>query len=485
MYILKNAWVSISRNKGRNLFIGIIVLVIAIATTVSLAIRSSSDSLISAYQDSVELTTTIGLNREKMMSSANIGNGGMNHFQNMYQNAQLTLDEINSYAKSNYVKDYYYTLNVRMNSNDMEAASNSFGMNGKDVVSNGKSNSSLVVAGGDFSIIGYSSINAMEDFINGNYQITDGKVSQDFNNNECVINKELAELNGIKIGDKIKFINPTNNKEYELLVTGIFSDKENGTQGMQMFTGSVNNIITNASITETIINEDDSQTLNPSSTFILNNVNDLNAFENELREKGLNENLSLDSNIEAVEGATSTISNVASFATTFLIITLIIGGIVLFVLNMINIRERKYEIGVLRTIGMKKSLLTAQFISELLIVSVVFLFLGAGIGAIVSMPVSNSLLKNEITSSENSSEQINQNFGNINVEGGALKGNGGVMKISSQKNIQAYDSIDAVVDFNVIFQLIGIGIILTLISCSAAMLRIQKFSPLTILKERS
>ena len=50
--------------------------------------------------------------------------------------------------------------------------------------------------------------------------------------------------------------------------------------------------------------------------------------------------------------------------------------------------------------------------------------------------------------------------------------------------VEAIDSIDAVVDFKVLGQLFIIGILLTLISSSASMISIQKFSPLTILKER-
>ena len=81
---------------------------------------------------------------------------------------------------------------------------------------------------------------------------------------------------------------------------------------------------------------------------------------------------------------------------------------VLFVINMINIRERKYEIGVYRTIGMKKSTLTLQFILELFIVSFVALLIGAGLGSISSVPVSNFLLENEIESSTEKIENINQ-----------------------------------------------------------------------------
>ena len=51
--------------------------------------------------------------------------------------------------------------------------------------------------------------------------------------------------------------------------------------------------------------------------------------------------------------------------------------------------------------------------------------------------------------------------------------------------VEAYDSIDAVVDIKVLVELLGISISLVLISSIASMVSIQRFSPLTILKERS
>jgi len=47
-----------------------------------------------------------------------------------------------------------------------------------------------------------------------------------------------------------------------------------------------------------------------------------------------------------------------------------------------------------------------QFISELLIVGLVALMLGAGVGAMVSKNVSNTLLANEIQSSVSQNENI-------------------------------------------------------------------------------
>ena len=166
------------------------------------------------------------------------------------------------------------------------------------------------------------------------------------------------------------------------------------------------------------------------------------------------------------------------------------------IINLINIRQRKYEIGVLRTIGMKKSLLTAQFTTELLLIAIISLTLGAGIGSAASVPVSNTLLQQEISSSESEMQNISKNFGQgpdanqgsnqdsqLGSNGGPGKGGMGMMRGVS--NIQAFDSIDATVDAKVLLQLFAIGIGLTFISSSACMVSIQRFSPLTILKERS
>ena len=99
----------------------------------------------------------------------------------------------------------------------------------------------------------------------------------------------------------------------------------------------------------------------------------------------------------------------------------------------------------------------------------------------MSKSVSNALLSSEIKSAESSSNDMMNNF---NPNGGSMPdfnnfSSNGIISIS------AYDSIDAVVNIKVIIELLGIGITLVLISSLAAMINIQRFSPLTILKERS
>ncbi len=485
MYILKNAVTSIVRNKGRNLLIGIIVIVISCATAVTLAIRSSANSLIHSYENQYELSATIEIDRESM-------HNGMNKelteeerqeqrekMEDIFSEASdISLDDIKNYGDSKLVKEYYYQNSIGVNSSDIESASMTESSDGRRMGNHGKGGFQNIDES-DFTLTGYSTINAMNDFIQGRYTITSGEINSDMNSSSAVINNELASLNNIKVGDEIKFVDPKDDEnEVKVKITGIFEEKSDTDEQMGMFANSANTIITNTTVIDKFLSkrEDMKNTITP--TFILKDKTVIEQFEKELKEKGLNEYLNVTTNLDQVEGATSTISNVATFATTFLIITLIIGGIVLFVINMINIRERKYEIGVLRTIGMKKRYLTLQFILELMIVSFIALLIGAGLGAASSVSVSNHLLQNEITNAQQERENINDHFGG-RMDDRHVKGMNGIV------SVQAVTSIDAVVDFKVLLNLLGIGLILTLISSTAAMISIQKFSPLTILKERS
>ena len=481
MYILKNAITSITRNKGRNILIGIIIMIISASVAVTLAINNTASSLIKSYKEKYQVEATISINRENMMKDFNPEDkeSSKSNMKEMFSLANnISISDIEKYADSKYVKSYYYTQTVGVNANiekaEMTSNSNNDMMDKrKDDNDDNKEGETTT----DFNLKGYSSYDAMSEFVSGNYKVTDGEVFEDFDSNNCLINSELATLNNLKVGDTIT-VTDTANNTYDLVISGIYEEKEDTDSGMKMFANSANTIITSSNFISKMSETNQDLAVTTSPTFILTSSAVVDKFSSELTSKGLNENLTVQTNLDQVENATSTISNVKTFAVTFLIITLIIGAVVLLIINMINIRERKYEIGVLRTIGMKKSKVCLQFVLELLIVAFASLLLGAFTGAMVSVPVSNSLLKNEITASQESSNNIQENFGH-----GGNKQND--RKFNGVANVEAFDSIDATVDMKVLLELLGIGLSLTLISSLSAILSIEKFSPLTILKERS
>lgn len=514
MYILKNSLVSIIRNKGRNILIGIIILVIAASSTVTLAIRNTANRLVKNYEESHDIIANISFDRKGMSANFKGGEDAKKENIEAFNNIEtFTIDDVKNYGNSEYLKGFYYLYATSLNSDSLTKATDSFEYEVEDrqtttssssTTTGGNSgmgrgpggerhttinnNTTTVITKskeifqssrnltGDFEIDGYFSYEAMTDFVNGTYKITDGEMITDFNSYECVISSELATLNEITVGSKIVFKNPTNSeKTYEFTVTGIYTDNSNTDDTKNMYSPSANKIITGSGVIDLLVQDDSTLTTNITPSFIIQSKNVVDSFIEEVKQKGLNEYYTINTNLEELETATKSIENVKTFATTFLIITLIISSIVLFVINMINIRERKYEIGVFRTIGVSKFKLTMQFVLELLIVSIIMLMIGGACGSYLSKPIGNMLLQNEIEDTQNQEQEISNNFGKGPMD----------MRFNGNKQVEEISTIDAVVDVNVVIELLGIGILLTLISSLASMISIQRFSPLTILKERS
>ena len=517
MYIFKNALVSIKKNKGRNILIGIIVMVIAAAATVTLAIRQSASTLVDAYENKYNIEATLTVNRDSIMSQMQSGTDSMEDNINKWNSiSSPTIDEINTYGDSEYVTSYYYTYQVGMNGSGITAATDSISKTTTDTTTTnysgsrerfGEGTSSTTTThqeqiqtnslNGDFTVVGYSSYDGMSDFVSGNYTITDGEISTNFDSNNCVISSELAELNDLSVGDTITLVNPNSSKKtYTLTITGIYTDNTSDSASMdKMFSNSANKIITNSNVVSNMVSDDSTLKTTITPTYILRSKYVTDDFASEVKSKGLSDNYEVTNNLDTISNETESISNVSNFATTFLIVTLVIGGVVLLIINMINVRERKYEIGVLRTIGMSKIAVISQFVFELLMVSLIGLLLGATIGSASSVSIANSLLSQEITSAQTQTESVNSNFGHgpgsessgTSSSSTGSSNNAPTMnnKVNGVANVSQVSSIDAVVNIQVLAELLGIGLCLTLISSLSAMISIANFRPLTILKERS
>ena len=546
MYIFKNAWRNITRNKGRNILIGIIIIVIAAACSITLAIRESANDIVKSYREKNKIEATIGMDRRLLMDSFKNDDNiktqeDMINAFNKIEN--ITLEEIEKYGDSKYVTSYYYTYDLSVDAKDLTEATDSLVKETTKVTTSattkrfsgsgsGRRPGMPPIGGGykttkktttqttekifnekaedgAFTLIGYDSYESMTNFITGDYTIIDGEVSSDFESLSVVISEELATLNNKKVGDKITIVNPKDTKlTYEVTITGIYKENTDSASDMsQMFSNTANTIITNSTFIKKMLSDDTDLKATITPTFIIKDNESVEKFSEEVKEKGLSEYYTVTSNLEEIKSATESVDNVKVFATTFLIITLIIGGIVLVVINMINIRERKYEIGVLRTIGMKKGKLLSQFMFELAIVGIFGLLIGAGIGATLSVPVSNKLLENEIKTAASKYDDIGARFGRntkqeptpekeeneettteeTTSEEKATEGEEKEFKDMDFgiAQVSEVNSIDAVVDFKVLGELLGIGVILILLSSIASMVAIARFSPLTVLKERS
>ena len=549
MYIIKNAFRSISRSKARNILIGIIALVISVSACIALSIRESA---IKAKEDtlgSMEITAQISVDRSSIMQNA-MGSGTTekSDIASILQgNSSLSLDELETYSKSSSVKDFYYNITASLNAgDDIDPIDTAGTFSRSDGSSSGSSssgrpsmpwgsgsgspmNKGMAIMGsqGDFTVIGYSSDKAMTSFIDGTSSITEGSMFKEGTTDyTCIINNELATYNSLSVGDTFTLINPNNEDEtVTLTIAGIYtstesSDTTKGGMGFSTSTDSANQIymsyaalkqITDSSTASATTTTDANTGITSSNairsqikgTYVFDGIESYKAFEADVRTMGLSDTYTVSSSdVTEYENSLVPLENLSQTATYFLIVVFAIGAIILVVLNIFNIRERKYEIGVLTAIGMKKRKVAAQFICEIFAVTLIAIILGAGIGAATSVPVTNKLLASQIESNESKVNSVQQSFGRDTAAGSGTSripsfpggsgtdktmpgGRGGNFMSQMMGSTTNYLSeVSYSTDLTVILQLIGIGLVLTLVASMASVLFIMRYEPLKILANR-
>lgn len=442
----------------------------------------------------------------------------------------LSLEEMQTYAKSQYVKDFTYTLTTSLNAGegleavDTSSSSDSGGNaqaqqppNLPDSGKGGRSPLEGMGAQGDFTLVGYSSHSAMTAFVAGTCQVTDGEVFDEaVAEPVCLISDELATLNGLQVGDTLALVNPNDETEtVALTIAGLYHNSAAGTEQGGMMKGfsaasdPANQIylsypalkaITDASAAAAVTSTDEETGVTGTTAlraqtagvYSFADTAAYEAFQADARAMGLSEDYTVTStDVEAYEQSLLPLQNLSKFAAWFLLVVLLIGGVILIVFHIFNIRERKYEIGVLTAIGMRKSRVALQFLTELFTVTFVFLLLGTAIGGAASVPVTNALLASQISAQETQQSNQQQNFGRPGDMGGGTggapaappSGGGGFFGMGRQM-VNYLSDVSSATDWVVVLQLLGIGLALTLLSACVAVAAVMRYEPLKILSER-
>ena len=70
MYLVKNAIRNVVRNKGRNILIGIIILIITTCTCIGLSINKAASNLVNTYKNTNPLEISFSLDMSKLRSAS-------------------------------------------------------------------------------------------------------------------------------------------------------------------------------------------------------------------------------------------------------------------------------------------------------------------------------------------------------------------------------------------------------------------------------
>ncbi|MCW6078954.1 ABC transporter permease [Clostridium sporogenes] len=470
MYILKNALKNLTRNKGRNILLCIIMTAILSSVAISVIINTTSSEIVKNYKDKFGAEVYIQTDMKKLKEAIQSGKFDSNKVTGVTNNL------IRDLAKSEYLKETkmqskYYGVSDNLKALDQD-----------------EDNSQMVGAisgqGIDMPnlpVVGNDKIENLEDFSKGNRKIIDGKMYS--KKEEAIVSEEFAKLNNLKVGDTIEVENTNKSEKYDplkLKISGIYqdltTDKENqqGVMPKMAITNKRNEILTSLdtldSYNQKVKKDKDLFTIE--ARFFLKDPDLLSKFDKEAHEKGLSDMANVSTDKGNYDSIVKPVEGLQKISNVFMTLVLVFGGSVLILISILGIRERKYEIGVLRAMGMKKGKIALGIMFETLSIIVISLVCGLSIGSFSAQPISNILMKNQL---KVQSEAMNDGFANIASIGS---------NITDATNA-TLTNLNVSLTGSAILAIIAIALLLGAISIGIGVIYIMRYEPMKILSERN
>jgi putative ABC transport system permease protein len=466
MYLFTNAMKNLARNKGRNILIAGVMLVIIVSTVVTLTISNAAAKVID------EIRLDIGSKVEVRQDFIEMKQSGLGKEDANY----VSIENFKTYAESQYLSKTIWNA-------DMYAWSDTFCAVGDDPQNPGgitrTNDNGEEVLVETCKLVSTSEPDTLADF-GTNREIIEGRMFEEIN--ECIISQELADLNNIFVGDVIELRGAyAADKTYHLTIVGIYSDV---TEEYANFFLEMNGRFADNRRNEIITNFDTmiaagwetNAGLDMKTTYYLKNPDDIMMFEQEVRSKGLPITYDVSINQAAYDKVTGPLSGMKGAVVTFMIVILILGAIVLALISFLAVRERKYEVGVLRAMGMGKAKVAFGILAEAVIIAALCLVIGLGTGSVMAQPIADGILEGKIAAAE---VESSQGGNKVLIAGGQMQTNDIAQGYEPESEIQVS------LGRNVMFQIIMITLGLAALSGVIGVIVITQYEPLKILRERN
>lgn len=241
------------------------------------------------------------------------------------------------------------------------------------------------------------------------FELVSGRHIQPGDTGKAVISSDLAERNGLAIGDTITGTpNPDDvlkgrdaaEKEYQWEIVGIFaptSTEESNDVGEER------DLVENFIFVDTTLLMEAQTDMNPISagkyreaTFFVDDPEQLDALIEQTRSiPGVNwDSLKLTVNDKAYNNAAVPLRQLAGYLQIFLLVMIVIGVILLILILTMWMYDRVREIGILLAMGMRKVSLFGQHLVEVFVILLFALLLSYPVTYVAADYVGNNLLEN-------------------------------------------------------------------------------------------
>ncbi|HAM1274814.1 TPA: ABC transporter permease [Listeria monocytogenes] len=499
MNFFKRAWLSMKARKGRSVLQLIIFTVVCVLILSGFTIQSAADKASELAREQLGGTVTLTVDREKQMQAmrdeAASSDSSSTESKPQFESSPIDVSDANELAKLNHVASYNYYSSTQALASGFDPIESS----GDTSSSNDESSTTAETQGpgggqggpqmvdADLSISGLLDSATSTDFEAGTSELTSGVAitSADKDKNVAMVEENLAEENDWKVGDSFTVTSSDGNTKVTLKIVGIYKTTDSGSDMAQNFSflNPYNKVYVPYTVANTIKGSDYKNTVD-SAVYTMDDAANISAFEKEAKKVDSIDwdTFKLDANDTLYQQMIGPINSVASFSKNVVYIVSIAGALILGLLVMMQVRDRKYEMGVLLAIGEKRGKLIAQFFVEILIVALVSFGLAVASSHYVAQLAGNQLLAQQ-NSSTNETTTSTENRG---PGGGGQGGPGGFGESVSNltKNTEQIKELDIQVTLEDMLKMGGIGIGIAFISVLLPAALVLRMNPKTILTKQ-
>ncbi|MBK5346179.1 MULTISPECIES: ABC transporter permease [unclassified Bacillus (in: firmicutes)] len=472
MNFMKRAILSMKKRVGTSLILMAVFLIVTNLVLAGFTIQNASKKAADAARKKLGADVTLSLDFDKLGQQAR-------ETGEMPNPPKLNTKEADQLAKSKYVKDYNYITSTLGISDGLKLVGASEGEEegkgkvGMAAVRGGSGSGTKIDMNSSFMIEGVRKTALQESFKNGKSKIIDGKpiTEQMKDQNVALMEKRLAELNNLKVGDKVKVQSGDKKETLEVEIIGIYETNEQamGQQAPPIMDPANKLYMPHSTMKKLEIDQGISSI---QVVYFLKDPQNIEAFKEEAKKSDIDFNYyKLDAHDSLYKQMIGPIENISSTSQMIIYIVSIAGAIILGLIIMLSIKARRKEMGILLSIGEKKWKLMAQFVVEVVCIAILAFGLSITTGAKISQFIGNNLLSSEIaTAGEETNTPQN---GTVMVAGP-----GGTVQNQKEDPI---DKINVSVTGEDVGKMGGIGLAIAILATLLPALSILRLNPKQIL----
>jgi putative ABC transport system permease protein len=488
---IKRALLAVTRRKSKSLIMFVIFAAIANMVLAGLAIQHATEYASVLARQKLGGQLTLRFNMQNAFSQPRSANGERPNIQR----ESVTEEMIKTVAAQKNIADYNVIVNANGVADGFEAVvTDQETEQNNSVNSNQEERRGGFGAGGSFvmpdvTVTGVTSTELTDVFKNGYAKLTSGRAitTKDADGKVVMIEKNLAEQNGLKVGGKIKIKATRADNTVEYKVVGIYesvSTSSSAGEGMRNmpFTEPYNRIFTDyqSAIPLKTVSTDTGQQSESidQAVFFVDDPKNIEQVKADAKAMKIDwDKFTIDANDSAYQQMMGPIENVASFSMTVVYIVAIAGAVILTLVLMLSVKERMYETGVLLAMGEGKMKIIAQYVTEALLIALVAFSLSVFSGKFIAQGVGNTLLQREIAT-------VEQQGDNNPAQGGGRgfgQMRGGWFGGQSQANYESIDSMNIQITASEVKKASAAGLLILIVGTILPATTVMRYNPKTIL----